>query len=163
MSMQKINKAQKVIDWLIIIGVLLTAGYFVTKVILHELRPRAVISIGKSVFRADIADATNKPQKLLQNRSSIGGNEAILYKFDSDALWSTQMRLMRFPIDIVWLDNDRRVVCIFENVQPDAEPYKTYSPEQPARYIMKMPAGSVNKSGIKIGTLAKFDISKEGL
>ena len=63
---------------------------------------------------------------------------------------------MKMPIDIVWLDRDKKVVHIEENVQPDAEPYEVYQPPVPARYVLEMAAGSVQKFAVKKDMTAKL-------
>ena len=65
---------------------------------------------------------------------------------------------MKISIDAVWLDKNQRVVHIETNLQPDAYPYKQYTPSQPAEYIVEMAAGQVSHSKIKLGDEATLNL-----
>lgn len=114
--------------------------------------------IGKTVFRADLV-SNNSPNRgmNLSKRGPLGKGEALLIEFDSDRNWTTTMKGIRFPIDIIWLDKDRVVVHIERNVQPDAEPYREYLPKSAARYIMKVSSGQTEGRGISPGVKARFE------
>lgn len=151
---------QKVMKWLIVCGVLAMIGFAITKVIMHELRPRQMVSLGGTVFRADVADTPTARERGLAGRSSIGRDEAMLFVFDQDGAWPIWMKGMRFPIDIIWLDKDQKVVHVERNVYPDAEPHDSYYSPVPARYVLEVGAGQHN---ISVGSVARFDIAEEGL
>jgi uncharacterized membrane protein (UPF0127 family) len=76
--------------------------------------------------------------------------------FPEDKVWKIWMKDMKMPIDIVWLDRDKKVVHIEENVEPDTEPHDVYQPPVPARYVLEMSAGSVQKFAIKKDMTAKL-------
>ncbi len=69
----------------------------------------------------------------------------------SAGIW---MLNMRFPIDIVWMDSDGRVVDIEEKAKPCASFFrcKTYVPGSKAKYVLELNAGSARKLGIKVGS-----------
>ncbi len=64
---------------------------------------------------------------------------------------------MKYPIDIVWLDKDKKVVYIVKNAPPESYPYENFTPKQDARYVLELPAGTVSKKSIAIGKEAMFD------
>lgn len=154
---------QRVIQWCIVIGVLGLAGFAATKSIMHELRPRQMVSIGSTIFRVDVADTPGAREKGLSGRTSLSNNEAMLFVFDSDGDLPIWMKGMKIPIDIIWLDSSKKVVHLEQNVQPDAFPYTTYKSPVPARYVLEMTAGQARRSGVAVGKVATFDIAREGL
>lgn len=119
-----------------------------------------MVSLGGTVFRADVANTEASRQKGLGGRVSIGRDEAMLFAFDYDASWPIWMKGMKFPIDIIWLDKNRKVVHVEKDVHPDAEPHDTYYSPVPARYVLEVGAGHHN---ITVGSVARFDIAEEGL
>lgn len=163
MGVQKISKTQRVIHWIITLSVLGMIGYVVVRAIMYEMRPRTLISINKTVYRADLVEDPNKVNEGFGRQKSLGVDEALLYRYDTDSDWGIQMKNMNFPVDIVWVGSDKRVVDLKQGVKPDAVPYETHKPVVPARYIIGLASGQAKKSGIKVDTQIKFDISEEGL
>ena len=60
------------------------------------------------------------------------------------------MKDMNFPIDVIWLDENYRVVDIAQDVRPDSFP-KVFDPQGPAKYILEVNAGFSGRNNIKIG------------
>lgn len=59
---------------------------------------------------------------------------------------SITMLGVKFPLDIVWLDDDNHVVHILHSVNPGIWPLMIRSP-QPARKVLEVPAGKLKKLG----------------
>ncbi|TSC90524.1 MAG: hypothetical protein G01um10142_420 [Parcubacteria group bacterium Gr01-1014_2] len=57
---------------------------------------------------------------------------------------------MNFPIDVIWLDENYRVVDIAHNVRPDSFP-EIFEPRAPALYILEVNAGFARRNGIETG------------
>lgn len=54
---------------------------------------------------------------------------------------------MRFPIDVYWLDSNKKVVAVKKNVKP----YSLAKPQKPAKYIFEAPAGKLRlKTGKRL-------------
>jgi uncharacterized membrane protein (UPF0127 family) len=49
------------------------------------------------------------------------------------------MLFVLFPIDVVYLDKNKRVVDIARNLRPFA---LNYTPKKPAKYLIELPASS---------------------
>ena len=56
--------------------------------------------------------------KGLAVKNQLKENEAMLLVFEESAKHSFWMKDMKFPIDILWLDSDGKVVNIEHNLQP---------------------------------------------
>ena len=153
-------KSQKVILWLIIIGVLSLIIFTVTKTILHELRPRQIISLNGMTFRADVVDTPKARKKGLSERDKIRYDEAMLFVFEEDGSLPMVMRGMKFPIDIIWLDKNQRIVHIERDAQPGTYPHTIYESPVPARYVVEVVSGQA--PGLT-GSRATLDVASEGL
>ncbi len=67
------------------------------------------------------------------------------------------MKNTYFPLDMLWLDSNRHIVHIEEDVPPcPAEPCPSYMPAKPARYVLELVSGSVKRNGLKIGDRLDF-------
>ncbi len=60
------------------------------------------------------------------------------------------MKDMKFPIDVIWLDENYRVVNIVKDARPDSFP-EVFKSEAPAKYILEVNAGFANRNSIKVG------------
>ena len=58
-----------------------------------------------------------------------------------------------FPIDVVWLNNEKRVVDVAKDIKPNT-PYK--APSKFARYILELPEGTLDNKSISVGDLFAF-------
>ena len=137
---------------LILLGVLLVAQVLYSN--LSE--PKAVMHIAGSRFEVRVADDQKSRTQGLSGTSHMPADEAMLFIFDSNDKWSIWMKDMNYPIDIVWLNEEKRVVDFATNVQPSSYPNKTFTPKEEARYVLEFKSGIVEEKGIKAGQEAVF-------
>lgn len=157
-----ISKKRRVIQWMIIGGVILMVITAVAILAIRDLKPRQLVSLGSTVFQAEVVDTQEKRSRGLSGRRELADREAMLFVFERDEPWSFWMKEMNFPIDIIWLNKDKRVVHVEYEVHPDATPHAVYMPPVPSRYVLEVASGQAKASGIKVGTVAKFNLPKEG-
>lgn len=91
----------------------------------------------------------------LSGRSSLPDGQAMLFVFPASARHGIWMKDMRFPIDIVWLDESKTVVDIKRNATPDSYPH-SFRPVEPARYVLELNAGFVERHNIVPGDHARW-------
>jgi len=109
--------------------------------------------------RVEIAQSFFSKSKGLMLRKRLPHNSALLMIFDKPGKHGIWMPLMRFSIDIVFLDSRKRVVGIHERVRPLSfrkKTWKVYYPEKPARYVIELPAGTVRRKGMRLGEVLVF-------
>ncbi len=137
---------------IVILGVLLLTqvvnGYFFSS--------KAVMHLSGARFEVTLADNQKTRTKGLSGTKVLPADHAMVFVFDYPSQWSIWMKEMNFPIDIVWLDDSKRVVHLVTNVPPESYPNKTFSPAEPARYVVEFRSGTVSQKGIKIGQEAVF-------
>lgn len=63
------------------------------------------------------------------------------------------MFFMRFPLDIVFADSDRKIVDMVT-----IGPWKTYTPIAPANYVIELKTGSIKKFDLEIGDNLDFTL-----
>jgi uncharacterized membrane protein (UPF0127 family) len=81
----------------------------------------------------------------------------MLFVFSEVATRGFWMRNMSFPIDIVWIDKNKNVIGILEDVDPDTYP-NIFFPPSPVKYVLELNAGYADKNGIASGTPLTFTI-----
>jgi uncharacterized membrane protein (UPF0127 family) len=61
------------------------------------------------------------------------------------------MFFVRFPLDIIFADSDKKVVDVVS-----IDPWKTYTPKKPAKYVIEMEEGTIKSSATEIGDELDF-------
>lgn len=109
-------------------------------------------SVGNAELYLEVAASPGDRAKGLMYRGSLGEKEGMLFVFEDKGYHAIWMKNVRFPIDILWLDDDMRVVYIFREAPPcRADPCPVYMPSSEARYVLELPANFTLKHGIGIG------------
>ena len=113
------------------------------------------LRVGNTEFKLLVADERAELTKGLGGRDSLGEDEAMLFMFPSEGLHGIWMKDMRFPIDIVWFDEDWKIIDVRTNVSPDTYP-EVFYPKSPSRYVLEFNAGTIERYGISVGITADF-------
>ena len=119
-----------------------------------ELR-KVTMNLSAERFTIEVADTLVSRIKGLQNRRSIGKNEGMLFVFSNESRAGFWMKHVKFSLDIIFLNRERKIVDIFENAQPCKSLIcPTYTPKENMLYALELPAGSVERLSLKIGMVA---------
>src|SRR6266542_6597913 len=101
---------KNVLSWGLIVLVLGLVGAAAYYVLAPQLRPHVTVHLGDGVFLAQVAKTQPTREKGLSGTTSLRSEEAMLFVYDSDGKWPIWMKDMNYPIDIIWLDKDKKVV-----------------------------------------------------
>ena len=106
---------------------------------------------------AEIA-VTDKDRQLgLMHRKKINPDQGMLLVFEQENIYSIWMKNMNIPLDILWLDGEKRIVHIERNVPPCKEnPCPTYTSRLPALYVLELKTGIVNEHNLKMYDRIEF-------
>lgn len=113
------------------------------------------VFIGNESVRAKVADSETERSKGLSGTKQLQDSDGMLFVFDYSADWQIWMKSMNYPIDIIWLDENKKVIDITTDVSPDTYPQK-FTSSKPARYVLELSAGYAKKHGIEVNTLTAF-------
>lgn len=118
------------------------------------------LRISDRLIRVVLADDFSKRTRGLSGRQQLGEDEGMLFIFPYKDKYSFWMKDMNFPIDIIWISDDK-IVGVEESVDPQIDAsvinLKMYHPSEPINYVLELSAGSFQKRNFKIGDLIKFD------
>lgn len=93
----------------------------------------------------------------LMFRDSLPPDHGMLFVFDEPDFHAIWMKNCRFPIDILWLDEERKVVHLSEAVPPcKADPCPTYQPLRKAAYVVELNAGEARREKAILGAALSF-------
>jgi uncharacterized membrane protein (UPF0127 family) len=87
-------------------------------------------------------------------REEVGSNEGMLFVFERSERHGMWMKNCNVALDILWLDENLRVLEVAANRQPctPGEFCPTASPLRPARYVLELAAGSAERQGLRPGS-----------
>lgn len=110
------------------------------------------IYFGNKKLNLEVASTKDSKERGLGGRQRITDDQGMLFVFEGEptvhCFW---MKDMNFPIDILWLSKDQKVIHIEKNVSPKTYP-KSFCPELPASQVLEVQAGLSNKYGIDVGS-----------
>lgn len=152
-------RGEKVAKW-IVGGVLLAILALAIWGMVFRSEERVRVHVGDGIFSMRLADTEETRQKGLSGVRALPETEGMLFvyeKADRHGIW---MRDMHINLDIIWLDANKRVIHVVKNASPDTHP-QIFRPEKPARYVLELNAGMVDKRSIAIGKEARFELSAE--
>lgn len=139
---------------------LLALGAFL---IADGMRPTVKVFFpdGSSVT-AELAVTGMERQLGLMHRPGINADQGMLFVFAEEDLHPFWMKNMRFAIDILWLDKDRRVVHIAARVPPCLkDPCPSYPSSLPAMYVLELKSGEAESRGLKLSDRLDFVLPRE--
>lgn len=91
----------------------------------------------------------------LSGTASLPPNTGALFVFEDKGYYGIWMRNMNYPIDIAWIDEDRRIIHIENSVLPETFP-KVFYPPTKNKYVLEIGAGFFEKNNINIGDKLEF-------
>lgn len=79
-------------------------------------------------------------------------NIGYVFRFNKEKLVPLTMFFVFFSIDVLFLDKDKKVVEIKENLKP----FSNYIPKKRAKYVIELPQNTIREKQINIGNKLEF-------
>jgi uncharacterized membrane protein (UPF0127 family) len=108
---------------------------------------------GSVEFNIEIADNLFEHMRGLMERTSLPENSGMLFIFDRAGNHTFWMKNTPLPLDIIFFDDNLRVVGIVENTRPYS--LDSIDINKDSRFVLEVNAGTVKKHGINLHTTAK--------
>ena len=116
-------------------------------------------------FKVLLALAATDEQRIrgLSGLEKLNENEGMLFLFDKPSKQGFWMNEMKFPIDILWLNSDSRVVHIEKNLEPCIifVACHVYTPQVDSLYVLELRSGFTNDHSIQNGTRINLNLTEE--
>lgn len=116
--------------------------------------PKGLVKLDGRVLEVQVADTDPRRARGLMFQEKLSFDEGMLLVFDEASKNSIWMLNMQFPLDVIWIDDDGRIVFIEKNVPPCLTALETVTcpsykgGNKSAKYILEVTAGFVDEFNI---------------
>lgn len=139
------SSLRKIAFDLLVIAAIAGTGVYIYHVYGEDIRAfffeeqNPVIFIDNLAVSVTIADDAEERRQGLSGVTSLGELEGKLFIFDAAGYHSMWMKDMNIPLDIIFINDEFRIVDIAENVVPETYPL-TFTSSEPARFVLEVNA-----------------------
>ncbi|MDD2807187.1 MAG: DUF192 domain-containing protein [Patescibacteria group bacterium] len=109
------------------------------------------VTINNSPFYVTVAQDNIALAQGLSGATKLAANEGMLFIFSNRQKQSFWMKGMLFPLDLIWI-TDNKIVGLAPNLPiPTSTEYTIYNSPEPIDYVLEINAGTIKKINAKIG------------
>ena len=110
-------------------------------------------------FEVEVARTIGQRCRGLSGRKFLPQNKGMLFVFDQPDRHGFWMNEMMLPLDIIWIDKDKKIVFISKNNQPCTKnSCPSVYPVSPAVWVLEVNAGAAESLGLAEGEQVQIDI-----
>lgn len=119
---------------------------------IYYYRQKPTVCYKNNCFAVELASTQEERGRGLMGRGSLDEDRGMLFIFENEGQHPFWMKNTLISLDIIWLDQNKKIVYIAQNAQPCGQDSCTsIKPESPAKYVLEINAGSCAKLGISVG------------
>lgn len=108
-----------------------------------------VTETGRFPFAVEVADTPAERRQGLQGRRKLANNTGMLFDFGTPQRVTMWMLNTYIPLDMLFLDDEGRVVAIAKNTVPLS--LDRIGIEDPVRAVLEVPAGVADRLNVRAG------------
>lgn len=124
---------------------------------------RELLRVGPLLAEVEVAAVQESRARGLGGRESLDDDDGMLFIYPDARERSFWMKDCLIPLDIAYLDDERRIFQIgtVPPPRPGSNEIPRFPSKAPARYVLEMRAGWFREKGIGPGTSTAFSASLE--
>ncbi len=110
-------------------------------------------------IQVEIADESKSHAAGLSLRDSLDADNGMLFVFETPGKRAFWMRRMEFPLDIIWVDENKSVTQVTPNIPICVKmPCKGYAPKNDTLYVVEVNAGFAEQYDITNESMVFFKL-----
>lgn len=113
------------------------------------------VTIGQVIVPVSIADTDQSREQGLSGTTSLDSNAGKLFVFNSPSVYGFWMKDMNYPLDIIWIDKDFKIIAISKDLKPESYPEVFYPPSE-VLYVLEVNGGFSTANNIAENQLVSF-------
>ena len=111
----------------------------------------------KACFQVEIADSFAERGIGLSDWEFLSNDSGMLFVFPRNSVPSFWMRDMSFPIDIIWIDENWKIVGIEKKLQPCQKECSIFYPTKEVKYVLETNSGLAERYDFEEGDFVKTE------
>ena len=148
---------KNIVRKLLFLGVLILAAFIGT--IYLEMHITKKQNTEKACFNQNCFTVQIASTQQQMFREYLDENSGMLFVFDQSGEYPFWMKNTLIPLDIIWVNNEKKVVFIHENAEPCGNDLCiAIDPHTDAKYVLELNAGAVEKINLKVGDSLQFGL-----
>ncbi len=118
----------------------------------NDVGKMSKVCFGNNCFQVELAISPKQKQQGLMLRGFLDQNQGMLFVYEKEGRYSFWMKNTLIPLDMIWINNENKIVFIEKNVQPCKNiPCPSIDPEADAKYVLELNAGKSQEIGLAVG------------
>jgi len=113
-----------------------------------------IVCFEDTCFSVEVAKTLEERTKGLMFKDELGKNEGMFFIFDESGVYPFWMKNTYISLDIIWIDEDGKVVFIADNTEVLS--LTPINPGKEASYVLEIPAGRAEEIGLEVGSEIKI-------
>jgi len=110
------------------------------------------------VVHVEVASDDATRQQGLMYRDTLPVDRGMLFFFPNSGNYPFWMKNTLIPLDMIWIDDQKKIAHVASNVQPcKADPCPSVPPNADARYVLELAAGVAARHGLANGQTLRFE------
>jgi uncharacterized protein len=93
-------------------------------------------------------------------RDSLPPDRGLLYEYAKAGTYGFWMYQTRMPLDTIWMDSNRRVVEVVENMPPcpsaSAKECPHFGGSRQSQFVLQVAAGQASRNAVQVGSVLSF-------
>ena len=114
-----------------------------------------ILWLNDAAVETEFARTSAEKIRGLSGRAALAENNGMLFINAADDFHPIWMKDMRFPIDIIWIAADGRIIDIKPDAAPESYP-EIFRPRERARFVLEVASGFTQRHHVNIGDSAKL-------
>ncbi|MCX6745280.1 MAG: DUF192 domain-containing protein [Candidatus Parcubacteria bacterium] len=153
MDKSKLNLILIVLALIIFVIAVILVVFFTNPAYFTSGLSKGKLIINGKTISIELAKTPEQIINGLSNRSNLKDNQGMLFIFSDKRYRSFWMKDMKFPLDMIWID-DNKIIGIAANVpvpaQGDSNP-PVYRSDSEVNYVLEINGGAAEKNNFKVG------------
>jgi uncharacterized membrane protein (UPF0127 family) len=111
------------------------------------------------VIRVEQLTQPQEIQRGMMFREDLPEDRGLLFYHDKPGHYSYWMYQVRIPLDIIWLDGQKRIVQVVHQAPPCPGPQEkcpVYGGSFESKYVLEVRAGVAKANGLRLGVQLEF-------
>ncbi|HZT31413.1 MAG TPA: DUF192 domain-containing protein [Bryobacteraceae bacterium] len=126
---------------------------------LDEFEKKEITLPGGQIVRAEVMIKAFDMQRGMMFRDALPRGQGMLFVHEKSGPYAYWMYQVKIPLDIIWMDANRRIVEISANTPPcqtKASLCPTYGGHQNALFVLELGGGEAQRYGLRVGDTLAF-------